>query len=232
MTDNLEKEETPETPDVPEASEALEAPEEKKSFNPLLIILLVLGLGLIGFVIMAPQGKITGGALEVGSRAPDFTLKDLDGNTWTLESLSDSVVVINFWATWCPPCRLELPSLSILFERNKGREGFQVLTILYQDSPENARTYFNKKGFGMPVLLDTNGSVAHSFGLKGVPETYVIGKGGVVKKHYIGPVEFDLPETAEYLESLMKLEPELPANPDGPDKSAEQAKSAEEKSSY
>ncbi len=180
-----------------------EVKEEQKRFNPTLIIMAIIGISFMLFVVMAPPGKnAPGGALIVGSQAPDFNLTDLDGKQWSLESLKGSAVVINFWATWCPPCREEMPSLSELFELNRGSEGLQILTILYRDVPDNAKAYFSDQGFKMPVLIDPRGKVAKRFGLAGVPETFVIDKKGILKKHFIGPVDFVSPEARMYIENL------------------------------
>ena len=190
--------------DEPEAvpETAPEVMEKKKRFNPSLVIMGMLGLGFIIFVLIAPQGKQTGGPLPVGGPVPDFELKDLDGKTWSLDSLRGSVVLMNFWATWCGPCRLEMPSIDRLFKDNAEEENFQILTILFQDSPDNARAYFEEMGFGMPVLLDPGGSVANEYRLIGLPETFVIDKSGVLQKHYVGPVDFDSNETRQFLDSL------------------------------
>ncbi len=185
-----------------EIPESPEIKEEKKRFNPTLIVLAMFGIGFIVFVVMAPPGKM-GGPPPVDSQAPAFELKDLDGKPWQLAALRGKVVAINFWATWCQPCKEEMPSLSKLSELNLGRGEFQVLTILYQDNPENARAYFNEQGFGMPVLIDPRGKVAKLYGLTGVPETYVIDKKGVLKKHFIGPVDFTSQGAREFIASLM-----------------------------
>ena len=185
-----------------ELTENPENKEDKKRFNPTLIVLAMLGLGFIIFVVMAPPGRM-GGPPPVDSQAPAFELKDLSGNPWQLAALSGKVVVINFWASWCPPCKKEMPSLSKLSKLNLGRGEFQVLTILYQDDPENARAYFKEQGFEMPVLIDPRGKVAKLYGLAGVPETFVIGKKGILKKHFIGPVDFVSQDAREFIASLM-----------------------------
>jgi peroxiredoxin len=177
--------------------------EEKKKFNPTLLILLALGLVFIMFIIMSPEVRPPGELTRVDSPAPGFELEDLDGKIWTLESLKGTVVVINFWATWCPPCRLEMPSLSVLYEKTRDDKNITVLTILFQDTPDAARAYFADNNFNMPVLLDLNKDVADRFALISVPETFIIDKKGILKKHFIGPVEFDSDETMEYLQTLM-----------------------------
>ena len=189
---------TPET-----KTEVSEVKEKVKRFNPSLVILGILGLGFIIFVLIAPQGKQTGGPLPVGGPVPNFELKDLNGKTWSMASLRGSVVVINFWATWCSPCRLEMPSIDRLFRDTAEKENFVILTILYQDSPDNARAYFKKNGFEMPVLLDLGDSVAAEFGLVGLPETFMVDKKGILQKHHIGPVDFDSPDIRQFLDSLI-----------------------------
>ncbi len=139
----------------------------------------------------------------MGGPVPNFELNDLSGKTWNMSSLRGSAVLINFWATWCSPCRVEMPSINRLFKDNAEEKNFQILTILYQDSPDNARAYFEQNGFGMPVLLDLGDAVADEFGLVGLPETFMIDKNGIIQQHHIGPVDFDAPNTRQFLDSLI-----------------------------
>ena len=185
------------------APETPEAIKKKKPFNPSLIIIAILGLAFIIFIVIAPQGKYAGPP-PVGSLTPDFTLKDIAGKSWTLSELRGRVVLINFWATWCPPCREEMPSLSRLSNDLAQKDNFVLLTVLYQDSVGNAKTYFADMGYKMPVLIDPGGKVAKMYALTGVPETYVIGKSGILQKHFIGPVDFDSADARDYLISLIQ----------------------------
>jgi cytochrome c biogenesis protein CcmG/thiol:disulfide interchange protein DsbE len=174
-------------------------------------IIPALFLAFVAFILMAPEAQnptglgvqLEGNRPERGIAPPDFTLTDLDGKTWTLSALKGSVVVINFWATWCPPCRKELPSLNATFNRYAGADDFQVLTILYQDTPADAKKYFAEEGYKMPILIDDTSKVAEDYGLSGVPETYIVDKAGNLVKFFVGPMEFDSPDALQYFDKLL-----------------------------
>ncbi len=202
--------------------------DEKKRFNPTLIIMAIIGISFLIFVVMAPPGKNTfSGPPQNGSPAPGFELKDLNDKTWSLESLKGTVVLMNFWAPWCGPCREEMPSLSDLFIRNRDSDDFQMLTILYQDTPDNAREYFAENGFEMPVLVDPRGKVSKLYGLAGIPETYVIDKNGVVRKHFIGPMDFASDDARQFIDGLM-AEEEKPSTEEKPSSKQEQPSTKKE----
>jgi peroxiredoxin len=141
---------------------------------------------------------------DVGSPAPEFRLSDLDGNVWRLSDLRGSVVVVNFWATWCPPCREEMPSLQQLFQKTLDAPDVVILTVLFNDDPKNAYEYVKRNGYGFPVLRDPDGSVAAAYGLTGVPETFFIDRSGVLRNWVIGPMGFDSPQVMGYLAGLVE----------------------------
>jgi thiol-disulfide isomerase/thioredoxin len=139
-----------------------------------------------------------------GAAAPDFTLKDLSGRDVTLSSLRGKVVLLNFWATWCPPCREEIPSMMRL---NKAMEGkpFQMLAVSEDAGGKDAVTgYFKESKASLPALLDTDQAVGGRYGLTGVPETFVIGKNGVILKKVVGAMDWSDPTVLGFLENAMK----------------------------
>lgn len=152
-----------------------------------------------GCDLMAP--KIV---LKEGQQAPVFELNDIDGNTWRLNDLRGKVVLINFWATWCPSCVSEMPSLQRLILKNVNNPGFVVLTIIFEDDPFRAYRFVKSYNYSFPVLKDPDGSVADAYGLTGVPETFVVDKKGILRKKVIGPTTFDDPKVLAYLERLEK----------------------------
>lgn len=170
--------------------------------KPKALIIAIAIAAFIGFIVFAPSGQQGKPAVGKGMPAPDFTLTDIAGKSWSLAGLKGKVVVINFWATWCPPCKSEMPSLSNFFNKSMDKEDIVILTVLYNDSPDAARQYFETNGFQMPVLLDPSSRVAGDYGLTGVPETFVIDKKGILLQHIIGPTEFDTPSAFGYFESL------------------------------
>ena len=135
---------------------------------------------------------------EVGQPAPDFTLVDTQGKTWTLSQLKGQVVFVNFWATWCPPCRAEMPSMQRLYTYLP-KDKFKMLGILNNDSPSLAEDFCRKLGVTIPILNDPNGKVGADYGLTGVPETFIIDKEGILREKFIGPAQWDAPNYVQML---------------------------------
>ena len=134
----------------------------------------------------------------VGLTAPDFTLVDLQGKTWKLSDLRGQVVLVNFWATWCPPCLEEMPSMEKLY-RSMSPDSFKMVATLYKDEPEAAQRLVSSKGYTFPVLLDPDEKTGQAYGLTGVPETFIIDRIGVLRKKFIGPVQWDTPPARQML---------------------------------
>lgn len=137
---------------------------------------------------------------EVGKVAPDFTLVDRQGRTWTLSQLKGQVVFVNFWATWCPPCREEMPAMQRLFAMLP-KEKFAMLAVLQNDDPARADAFAAKLGITVPILFDQDKKVGPLYGLTGVPETFIVDKQGVLREKFIGPYEWDSPK---FLQTLGK----------------------------
>lgn len=126
-----------------------------------------------------------------GRAAFDFTSTTLDGDTLSLSDLKGKVVVLNFWASWCVACIDEHPVLAAA-ERLYASRGFQVLGVVYQDSPENARRWMARMGGGWPSIMDGESRIAIEYGVYGVPETFFIGRDGRIAYKQIGPVNWPL----------------------------------------
>ena len=142
-------------------------------------------------------------ALE-GNTAPDITLKDLAGKDVTLSSLRGKVVLLNFWATWCPPCREEIPSMMRLNQAMAGKP-FQMVAVSEDAGGKDAVAgYFKESGASLPALLDSDQSVGRRYGLTGVPETFVIGKNGVILKKVVGAMDWSDPAVIDFLDKAMK----------------------------
>ena len=136
--------------------------------------------------------------------APMISVATMDGSTLALSSLKGKVVVLNFWATWCPPCREEIPSMMKLNERMTGKP-FQMVCVSIDDGGKAAvEEFFKSSGFHLPAYLDLNGAGAKTYGLTGVPESYIINKKGVLVKKVIGGLDWSSPEVVSFIESLMQ----------------------------
>ena len=140
----------------------------------------------------------------VGLNAPGFSLNDPSGKTYTLSELKGSVVFINFWATWCPPCIEEIPSIQNLYNGFKDKKEFRMVTILYKDDYEKAMAYLKQNNYALPVLMDREGKSAKAYGVTGVPETYIVDKQGVLREKVIGPADWNSSQADSLISNLLK----------------------------
>ena len=138
--------------------------------------------------------------LKVGDPAPDFSLIDRQGKTWTLSELKGQVVFINFWATWCSPCLKELPSMQRLYTM-LAEENFKMLAILNKDNPAMADFVADQQGITIPILDDTQNVVSLKYFLTGIPETFIVDKQGIIREKIIGAVKWD---TLPSVQMMMK----------------------------
>jgi len=139
-----------------------------------------------------------------GKPAPDFILPDLAGRPTRLADLRGKVVLVNFWATWCPPCREEVPSMAKLNQLMAGKP-FQMLAVsIDQGGKEAVEAFFKQAETTLPVLLDANGATSKLYGITGVPETFVLDKKGVIMKKVIGAMDWSAPEVVKFLDEAMK----------------------------
>ena len=159
----------------------------------LSLLLVVLCFSLF-IVSCGQQPKVA----KVGEPAPDFTLVDITGKTWTLSELKGQVVFVNFWATWCPPCREEMPSMQNLYSMLP-KDKFKMLAILNNDDPKMADFFAKKFNITIPILDDQKNNVGPQYGLTGVPETFIIDKEGVLREKFIGPAKWDSPGVVQML---------------------------------
>ncbi len=129
--------------------------------------------------------------VEVGDLAPDFTLLDLDGNTVSLQDFKgEKVVYLNFWATWCPPCRMEMPDLDKLYQENKS-DDFVVLAINLGESEKLVKEFIEENGYSFPVLLDKSQKVGIAYNTFSIPTSVVIDKEGIIRSYRVGLMTYD-----------------------------------------
>ena len=142
-------------------------------------------LALLGFGLTRDARQLP--SALVGQQAPSFSAPTLSGDTLRSESLRGEVVVLNFWASWCIPCRQEHGVLRRA-ERRYADDEVRIVGVVYQDRPEAARRFMRQLGGDWPSILDPGSRVAIDYGVYGVPETFFLGPDGVVARKHIGPV--------------------------------------------
>jgi cytochrome c biogenesis protein CcmG, thiol:disulfide interchange protein DsbE len=137
---------------------------------------------------------------RIGSTAPDFTVQDSDHKV-TLSQFRGQVVVLNFWATWCPPCVEETPALIKMQSRMKDK-GVVVLAVSIDVDDDAYHKFLKDYGVNMITVRDGSEKTATLYGTHGWPESYIIDRNGIIRRKFIGPVEWNSPEVTEFLSKL------------------------------
>jgi cytochrome c biogenesis protein CcmG, thiol:disulfide interchange protein DsbE len=160
-------------------------PIQRRLFYALVLIA---GLAWMG-ISADPSGRSTAdvAAPQAGFPAPDFTLKTPAGKSYTLSELRGSAVLVNLWATWCPPCRAEMPAIQRLYEEYKD-QGLVVLAVnaTNQDNPLAVAPFVAEYGLTFPILLDETGDVSQKYQLRSLPSSYFIRRDGRIEEVVFG----------------------------------------------
>jgi peroxiredoxin len=146
---------------------------------------------------------------QVGMPAPDFTLPDLEGKLHSLADFRGRVVVLNFWATWCPPCIDEMPSLQRLHQALADR-GIAVLAVSVDERFKDVPPFVSKFGLTFPVLYDEGKKVSRKYQTFKYPETYILDRQGRLKSKVVGPRDWAAPTVIRDMVDLLKEEPAPP----------------------
>jgi cytochrome c biogenesis protein CcmG/thiol:disulfide interchange protein DsbE len=172
-----------------------------------VVLLLVVLIG-IGWVVRDRFLPV-----EVGSPAPDLVVQDLEGNPVALSDLRGQVVLLNIWATWCPPCLEEMPSMQRLHER-LGSEGLRVVAVSVDAAPGetdaggrpggDVRAFVERLGLTFQVWRDPSGKIQRVYRTTGVPESFVIDRDGTIIKKVIGGTEWDSEANVELIRLLLE----------------------------
>ncbi|MDX1645894.1 MAG: TlpA disulfide reductase family protein [Longimicrobiales bacterium] len=186
----------------------------KRSFLRSPYLWAIVGVAVV--VLVAWVGRESYRPVITGTEAPDFTFPSLDGGDVSLSDFrGEKVVLVNVWATWCPPCVEEMPSMQRLYESLEG-EDFEILAVSV-DAPMGEVDAFGRPGGDLrdfteeleltfPILHDPSSSITNLYQTTGVPESFVIGKDGIIYKKVAGPTEWDATQNEELIRRLFAAE--------------------------
>jgi peroxiredoxin len=182
---------------------------KSRGVNPksiIIIVLMVVGLACI-FLLQNKDAVVSLSSrqpLGKGAVAPDFTLPDLEGKMVSLSDYKGRVVLLNIWATWCPPCVEEMPSMEKLYREMKD-EGFEILAVSIDTSGAKAvLPFMEKHKLSFPALTDSEGATKLLYHTTGVPESFLIDKDGVIAEKIIGPRDWANPGAIEFIRTLIQ----------------------------
>ena len=161
------------------------------------VVLAFAGVGIL-WLALHPGAR---GPVTVGESAPSFTLPGLESDNVSLAQYRGKVVVLNFWATWCPPCVMETPSLE-QFATEMKSDGVTVIGISVDENGQQLRQFVKEYHLTYPVARDPSAALAHRYGTFKFPETYIIGRDGHVAEKIIGATDWADPNMIAFVKSL------------------------------
>ncbi len=173
----------------------------KKHVVFLVIIVLIAGLFMAGYLIKGkPAGKKI---ITSGDRAPEFQVQASDGTLVNLSDFRGKVVLVHFWATWCPPCVEEMPTLDKLY-RTFANTDLKILAVSVDESgAQSVVPFMQKNNLSVPVFYNPDRSIANLYGTFKFPETYIVNRQGVVQYKVIGSRDWSDAETTKVLQELV-----------------------------
>lgn len=175
------------------------------------IIKTLLLLTLLFHIAMAPQSSHAGGKDSfspfeadklLAAKAPDFSLQDADGRTVSFSSFKGKVILLNFWATWCPPCKAEMPSMNRLYNSLKKR-GLEIIAVSSDLSLSNITDFLAKNRVDFPVLHDEKKTVTLQYKVFSMPTTLLIDRSGAIVEKFYGEYDWTEPEVRNKIEKLL-----------------------------
>jgi peroxiredoxin len=176
---------------------------KRLGYRTIILIVLAVIVVVILFSLRQNNSYLKFSLLETSRPAPNFTLPGLDGKMVSLSDYQGHVVLVNIWATWCPPCVDEMPSMERLYQELKD-ENFEILAISIDAPGEKAVASFMKKNnLSFPALLDPGGTIKSAYQTTGVPESFIINKQGILVEKIIGPRNWADPTAVRYLRDLL-----------------------------
>ncbi len=158
----------------------------------IAVTLIVLGAGSLLWLGQQSSTSATQASNQVAqspgnTSAPDFTLYSPDGQQISLSDYEGQVILVNLWATWCPPCKAEMPTINAFYETHK-KDGFVVLAVNSQEGASTVKNFVQSNEFTFPVLLDSQGYVLDRYHVRALPTSFIIDRNGVIKHIQTGEI--------------------------------------------
>ncbi len=187
--------------------QTLPAPQRAAPSKPVIVLASVVILALVFSVVWLQSSKYE--PLTVGMPAPDFELPNLGDDTVRLSDFRGKVVFLNFWATWCKPCREEMPSMEVLHQSLQ-KDGLVVLAVSIDrvTTKQDIPPFVKSLNLTFPILVDSWGQTDKRYKLMGVPETYIIDQEGVLQEKIIGPRDWTRLDNLNVVTQLLKVTPQ------------------------
>jgi len=179
---------------------------QRKTMNYRGIILVSLAVIAVAVLFLLKQNNpyLKYSPLKRHHTAPNFTFPGLDGKMLSLSDYRGHVVLVNIWATWCPPCVDEMPSMEKLYQELKD-ENFEILAVSIDAVGTKAVAPFMKKyNLTFPALMDPDGTIKTLYQITGVPESFIINQQGILVEKIVGPRNWSAPEVVRYFRSLIR----------------------------
>jgi len=190
------------------ASETTRKRQEKYFNYPIAVFIFV----AVTVLVIILSLKLNDSSFEISNQvavegdipAPDFKFPGLDGKMVSLSDYKGKVVLVNIWATWCPPCVDEMPSMEKLYRKFKGKN-FEILAVSIDEPGLKAVAPFMKKSnLTFPALIDSEGAVKAVYGITGIPESFIIDQQGILLKKIVGPVDWATPNIFRFFSELIQ----------------------------
>jgi len=182
----------------------------RRLMQTIAIVAVIAGVAMIVASTRRARGPADESARQeqpvvpAGDKAADFKLEKLDGTTLSLDQLRGKVVFLNIWATWCGPCREEMPSMELLYNELKDNKDFVMLAVSQDTKGRSVvAPYVARNGYHFTILLDPENKVGESYDVSGVPETFIINRGGQIVAHHMGAFDWSRPDVKDALKQLL-----------------------------
>ena len=178
--------------------------EKKINYRAAILVFLAVSGLLILFSLKQNNSYLNYSPLETGLPAPNFTFAGLDGKLVSLSDYRGHIVLVNVWATWCPPCVDEMPSMERLYKELKG-ENFEILAVSIDALGTKVVAPFMKKyNLSFPALMDPGGTIKTLYQTTGVPESFIVNQEGILINKIIGPRDWVTPEIIGFFRDLLQ----------------------------